>query len=61
MQTTNNNNEGALGALCVHMRLAPSMTLNQHNSWMMYSINNTEAWAEAWLTPEDAQFIRLVV
>ena len=61
MRTTNDDNKGALGALRVHMRLAPSMMLDQHNSRMMYSINNTEAWAEAWLTPEDAQFIRLIV
>lgn len=61
MRTTNDDNEGALGALRVHMRLAPSMTLDQHNSRMMYAINNTEAWAEERLTPEDAQFIRAVV
>ena len=61
MRTTNDDNEGALGALRVHMRLAPSMTLDQHNSRMMYSINDTEAWAEERLTPEDARFIRVVV
>ena len=60
MRCTNDDNEGALGALRVHMRLAPSMTLDQHNARMMYSINNTEAWAEERLTPEDAQFIRTV-
>jgi hypothetical protein len=60
MRCTNDDNEGALRALRVHMRLAPSMTLDQHNAWMMYSINNTEAWAEERLTSEDAWFIRAV-
>jgi hypothetical protein len=57
--TTNDHNEGALGAMRVAARRAPNMTLETHNAREMYKRNDTRAFMEAVLSaPEDRQFLR---
>jgi hypothetical protein len=52
--TTNDHNEGALGAMRVAKRKAPNMTLETHNARKMYKHNNTRAFMDAVLSaPED--------
>jgi hypothetical protein len=57
--TTNNHNEGALGAMRVAKQKAPNMTLETHNARKMYKHNNTRAFMDAVLSaPEDRRFLR---
>jgi len=42
MPTTNDHNEGALGAFRVSKRKAPNMTLETHNAQKMLKQNDTE-------------------
>ncbi|KAM5543707.1 hypothetical protein V8D89_002324 [Ganoderma adspersum] len=56
-QPTNNDNEGALGTYRVRARLAPSMTLHQHNAREMYKLNQTANYVDTF-TDEEHQFLR---
>jgi hypothetical protein len=59
MPTTNDHNEGALGALRVSKRKAPNMKLETYNARKMYKHNNTQHFMGAVLNkPADHQFLR---
>ena len=53
MKTTNDDNEGALGAYQVGARQAPSMTMVQWNSWAMYKKNCTKWWCWGFIKKRD--------
>lgn len=50
MPTTNDANEGALGAFRVQLRNTPTMTMHQYNAQAMYARNDTQAFMDAKLT-----------
>ena len=54
---TNDDNEGALGTYRVRARLAPSMTLHQHNAREMYKLNQTANYIDTF-TDAEHQFLR---
>ncbi|KIM89184.1 hypothetical protein PILCRDRAFT_2457 [Piloderma croceum F 1598] len=58
MKTTNDDNEGALGEARRASQHAPNMTLNQHNARTMYRKNNTVAFIQTCLGPEDLKYLR---
>lgn len=59
MPTTNDHNEGALGAFRVAKRRAPNMTLETHNARKMSKQNHTDTFISAKLShPEDQSFLR---
>jgi hypothetical protein len=59
MPTTNDHNEGALGALRVAKRKAPNITLETYNARKMFKHNNTRQFMNAVLTrPTDHTFLR---
>jgi hypothetical protein len=58
MKTTNDDNEGALGEAQRASQHAPNMTLNQHNARTMYHKNNTVAFIQTCLGPEDLKYLR---
>ncbi|KAF7335877.1 hypothetical protein MSAN_02324700 [Mycena sanguinolenta] len=57
MPSTNDANEGALGAYRVAVRGKPSLTLQQYNSLAMYRRNDTQNFMDAVLTDEDHAYI----
>ncbi|KAJ7430216.1 hypothetical protein B0H11DRAFT_1676382, partial [Mycena galericulata] len=57
MPSTNDANEGALGAYRVAIRGKPSLTLHQYNALAMYRRNDTQAFMDAVLTDEDHAYI----
>ncbi|KAJ7664801.1 hypothetical protein B0H17DRAFT_850894, partial [Mycena rosella] len=57
MPSTNDTNEGALGAYCVAVRGKPSLTLHQYNAQAMFRRNSTQDFMDAVLTPEDHAYI----
>ncbi|KAJ7213194.1 hypothetical protein GGX14DRAFT_519404 [Mycena pura] len=57
MPSTNDANEGALGAYRVAIRGKPSLTLHQYNSLAMYRRNDTQSFMDAVLTAEDHAYI----
>jgi hypothetical protein len=57
--TTNDHNEGALGAMRIAKRKAPNMTLETYNARKMYKHNDTQSFMDAILNaPEDRTFLR---
>ena len=58
MKTTNDNNEGALGAYRVGARRAPSMTMVQWNARAMYKKNHTKRWCQDFVKKRDWAHIR---
>jgi hypothetical protein len=57
MPTTNDVNEGGLAERRLGQRRAPNMTLEQHNSWVMYRKNNTAAFIRMCLGPADLKYL----
>ncbi|KAF8205788.1 hypothetical protein K438DRAFT_1579294 [Mycena galopus ATCC 62051] len=57
MPSTNDANEGALGAYRVAVRGKPSLTLHQYNSLAMYRRNDTQDFMDAVFTEEDHAYI----
>ncbi|KAF8188240.1 hypothetical protein K438DRAFT_1972424 [Mycena galopus ATCC 62051] len=57
MPSTNDANEGALGAYRVAVRGKPSLTLQQYNSLAMYRRNDTQNFMDAVLSDEDHTYI----
>jgi hypothetical protein len=57
MPSTNNANEGALGAYRVAVRGKPSLTLHQYNAQAMFRRNNTQDFMDAVFTDEDHAYI----
>jgi hypothetical protein len=59
MNTTNDINEGALGAFRVAMRQAPNMTADSHNARTMYKKNETRGFIRMRMKGMDSsQFLR---
>ncbi|PCH43526.1 hypothetical protein WOLCODRAFT_90336 [Wolfiporia cocos MD-104 SS10] len=58
MRTTNDDNEGALGAYRVGAQHTPSMTLHQYNACMIFKSNATAAYVEGILDPNNHLFLR---
>lgn len=59
MPTTNDHNEGALGALRVAKRKAPNISLETYNARKMFKHNNTRRFMNAVLNkPADQTFLR---
>ncbi|KIJ10714.1 hypothetical protein PAXINDRAFT_85617 [Paxillus involutus ATCC 200175] len=57
MLTTNNCNEGALGAYRVRARQKPTMTLHQYNAEALYRHNNTAEFISSTCTEEDQRWL----
>ncbi|KAJ6536941.1 hypothetical protein B0H19DRAFT_1270627 [Mycena capillaripes] len=57
MPSTNDANEGGLGAYTVAVRGKPSLTLHQYNAQAMWRRNDTQEFMDAVLTPEDHAYI----
>ncbi|KAF7346732.1 hypothetical protein MSAN_01811500 [Mycena sanguinolenta] len=57
MPSTNDPNEGALGAYRAAMRGKPSLSLHQYNSLAMYRRNDTQDFMDVVLTEEDHAYI----
>jgi hypothetical protein len=57
MPSTNDANEGQLGAYRVNMRNCPSQSMHQWNSLRMFSQNDTQAFMDATFQPKDHTFI----
>ncbi|KAJ7485891.1 hypothetical protein FB451DRAFT_1027055 [Mycena latifolia] len=57
MPSTNDTNEGALGAYRVAVRGKPSLTLHQYNAQAMFRRNDTQDFVDAVFTPEDHLYI----
>ncbi|KAJ7213389.1 hypothetical protein GGX14DRAFT_392897 [Mycena pura] len=57
MPSTNDTNEGALGAYYVAIWGKPCLTLHHYNSLVMYRRNDTQDFMDAVLTNEDHTFI----
>lgn len=57
MPSTNDANEGALGAFRVHMRNNPQLTAHQYNAQAMYARNNTQDFMDAVLKPLDHLYV----
>jgi DNA-binding phage protein len=57
MPSTNDANEGALGAYRVMIRGKPSLTLHQYNAQAMFRRNQTQDFMDAVFTPEDHAYI----
>lgn len=57
MTSTNNANEGALGAYRVAMRGKASLTVHQYNAQAMFRRNDTQDFMDAVLTPDDHAYI----
>jgi hypothetical protein len=57
MPSTNDANEGALGAYRVAIQGKPSLTLHQYNSLAMYHRNDTQSFMDTVLTTEDYAYI----
>ncbi|KAJ7360780.1 hypothetical protein DFH08DRAFT_951431 [Mycena albidolilacea] len=57
MPSTNDANEGALGAYRVAIRGKPSLTLHQYNSQAMFRRNDTQDFMDAVFTDEDHAYI----
>jgi hypothetical protein len=60
MPSTNDANEGALGAFRVQMRKTPRLTAHHYNSLAMYNRNDTQAFMDTILQEIDHVFIRRV-
>jgi hypothetical protein len=58
MRSTNDYNEGSLGAFRVGMRHAPSMTLDSYNARAMYKRNDAGAFMKHTLEADDYTYIR---
>ncbi|KAL7282534.1 hypothetical protein ACG7TL_004005 [Trametes sanguinea] len=58
MPSTNDGNEGALGAFRVGARNAPNMSLSQHNAREMYKLNDTSTYIATSATPAEHCFYR---
>ncbi|KAI0661679.1 hypothetical protein C8Q70DRAFT_966523 [Cubamyces menziesii] len=58
MRTTNDDNEGGLGAFRANARRAPSMTLNQYNARTMHKVNGTAEFTKHQLDDETRAFTR---
>ena len=56
VRPTNDDNEGGLGTYRVRARLAPTMTLHQHNAREMYKLNQTANFVDTF-TEEEHQFL----
>ncbi|EKM76394.1 hypothetical protein AGABI1DRAFT_94074 [Agaricus bisporus var. burnettii JB137-S8] len=57
MPSTNDTNEGALGAYRVHIRNKPSTTLHQYNSYAVWERNGVEDFTDTMLNEEDDVYI----
>ncbi|KAF8209626.1 hypothetical protein K438DRAFT_2063060 [Mycena galopus ATCC 62051] len=57
MPSTNDANEGCLGAYCVAIRGKPTLTLHQYNALAMYRRNDTQNFMDTVLTAEDHAYI----
>lgn len=57
MPSTNDANEGALGAYRVAIRGKPNMTLHQYNALAMYQRNETQAFIDIVFTEDDHIFV----
>ncbi|KAJ7935046.1 hypothetical protein B0H13DRAFT_2305200 [Mycena leptocephala] len=57
MPSTNDANEGALGAYRVAIRGKPSLTLHQYNAQAMFRRNDTQNFMDAVFTDEDHAYI----
>jgi hypothetical protein len=57
MPTTNDTNEGALGAFRVAVRNSPSLTLHQYNAQAMFARNETQTFMDALLDDLDHAFL----
>ncbi|KAJ7475256.1 hypothetical protein B0H11DRAFT_1810745, partial [Mycena galericulata] len=57
MPSTNDANEGALGAYRVAVRGKPSLTLHQYNAQAMFRRNETQDFMDAVFTAEDHAYI----
>ncbi|KAJ7829469.1 hypothetical protein B0H13DRAFT_1655732, partial [Mycena leptocephala] len=57
MPSTNDANEGGLGAYTVAVRGKPSLTLHQYNAQAMFRRNDTQDFMDAVFTPEDHAYI----
>jgi len=57
MPSTNDANEGALGAYRVIIRNKPSMTLHQYNALAMFRHNNTQDYMDAVFVAADHKFV----
>lgn len=57
MPSTNDANEGALGAYRVLLRNKPRLTLHLYNAIAMFSRNNTQAFMDAVFTKEEHRFV----
>lgn len=56
MPSTNDKNEGALGAYRIGARDSPNMSLGQHNARHMYKLNDTATYIATLATPEEHRF-----
>ncbi|KAF9236179.1 hypothetical protein BU15DRAFT_77278 [Melanogaster broomeanus] len=59
MPTTNDRNEGALGAYRVRACQKPTMTLHQYNAEALYRHNNTADFISSTYTEEDQRWLML--
>ncbi|KAF8203541.1 hypothetical protein K438DRAFT_1472661, partial [Mycena galopus ATCC 62051] len=57
MPSTNDANEGGLGGYRVAVRGKPCLTLHQYNARAMFDRNDTQAFMDAVLSPEDHAYI----
>jgi hypothetical protein len=57
MPTTNDTNEGALGAFRVQLRNTPRLTAHQYNAQAMFRRNDTQAFMDATFSPLDHIFV----
>ncbi|EIW58834.1 uncharacterized protein TRAVEDRAFT_101714, partial [Trametes versicolor FP-101664 SS1] len=58
MPSTNDENEGALGAYRIGARDSPNMSLGQHNARHMYKLNDTSTYIATSATREEHRFYR---
>jgi hypothetical protein len=58
MPPTNDVNEGALGALRIHLRKKPKTTIHQYNALAMFKFNGTPNFVHHVFLPEDHAYVR---
>jgi hypothetical protein len=58
MPPTNDVNEGALGALRIHLRKKPKTTIHQYNALAMFKFNDTPNFVHHVFLPEDHAYVR---
>jgi hypothetical protein len=58
MPPTNDVNEGALGALRLHLRKKPNTTMHQYNALAMFKFNDTAVFVHAVFNEEDHMYVR---